>query len=53
MNEIDELQKLVKSLQSWLEQHYNPMCSIVIDVDKVTVISRELSFPTEKESQQC
>lgn len=43
----DELKVLAKSLQEYLTSHFNPMCSVVVDVDRVTVVSRELSIPTD------
>lgn len=49
MNEIQEfedLKKLAKPIQEWLTSHFNPMCSVVVDVDRVTIISRELSTST-------
>lgn len=43
--EIEELKKLAEPLQEWLASNFNPMCSIVIDTDRVTVVSREISTP--------
>ena len=43
----DELKVLAKPLQEYLTSHFNPMCSVVVDVDKVTVVSRELSTTTD------
>ncbi len=43
----DDLMALAKSLQEYLTSHFNPMCSVVVDVDRVTVVSRELSTPTD------
>lgn len=43
----DELKVLAKPLQEYLTSHFNPMCSVVVDVDRVTVVSRELSTPTD------
>ena len=42
----DELKVLAKPLQEYLTSHFNPMCSVVVDVDRVTVVSKELSTPT-------
>lgn len=41
----DELKVLAKPLQEYLTSHFNPMCSVVVDVDRVTVVSKELSTP--------
>ena len=43
----DELKVLAKPLQEYLTSHFNPTCSVVVDVDRVTVVSRELSTPTD------
>ena len=43
----DELKALAKPLQEYLTSHFNPMCSVVVDVDRVTVVSKELSTPTD------
>lgn len=43
----DDLKALVKPLQEYLTSHFNPMCSVVVDVDRVTVVSKELSTPTD------
>lgn len=43
----DELKVLAKPLQEFLTRHFNPMCSVVVDVDRVTVVSKELSTPTD------
>ena len=43
----DELKVLAKPLQEYLTSHFNPMCSVVVDVDRVTVLSKELSTPTD------
>lgn len=43
----DELKVLAKPLQDYLARHFNPMCSVVVDVDRVTVVSKELSTPTD------
>lgn len=43
----DELKALAKPLQEYLISHFNPMCSVVVDVDRVTVVSKELSTPTD------
>ena len=43
----DELKVLAKPLQDYLTRHFNPMCSVVVDVDRVTVVSKELSTPTD------
>ena len=43
----DELKVLAKPLQEYLTSRFNPMCSIVVDVDRVTVVSKELSTPTD------
>lgn len=43
----DELEVLAKPLQEYLTSHFNPMCSVVVDVDRVTVVSKELSTPTD------
>lgn len=43
----DELKVLAKPLQEYLTSHFNPMCSVVVDVDRVTVVSKELSTPTD------
>lgn len=43
----DELKALAKPLQEYLISYFNPMCSVVVDVDRVTVVSKELSTPTD------
>lgn len=43
----DELKVLAKPLQEYLISHFNPMCSVVVDVDRVTVVSGELSTTTD------
>lgn len=43
----DELKVLAKPLREYLTSHFNPMCSVVVDVDSVTVVSKELSTPTD------
>lgn len=43
----DELKVLAKPLQEYLTRNFNPMCSVVVDVDRVTVVSKELSTPTD------
>lgn len=43
----DDLKVLAKPLQEYLTSHFNPMCSVVVDVDRVTVVSKELSTPTD------
>ena len=43
----DELKVLAKPLQEYLISHFNPMCSVVVDVDRVTVVSRELYTTTD------
>lgn len=43
----DELKVLAKPLQEFLTSHFSPMCSVVVDVDRVTVVSKELSTPTD------
>ena len=43
----DELKALAKPLQEYLTSRFNPMCSVVVDVDRVTVVSRELSTTTD------
>lgn len=43
----DDLKALAKPLQEYLTSHFNPMCSVVVDVDRVTVVSKELSTPTD------
>ena len=43
----DELKVLAKPLQEFLTSYFNPMCSVVVDVDRVTVVSKELSTPTD------
>lgn len=43
----DELKVLAKPLQEYLTSRFNPMCSVVVDVDRVTIVSRELSTPTD------
>ena len=43
----DELKVLAKPLQEYLTSNFNPMCSVVVDVDRVTVVSKELSTPTD------
>lgn len=45
--DFEELKKLAKPLQEWLTSHFNPMCSIIVDADRVTVVSREMSTITE------
>lgn len=45
--DLDELKVLAKPLQEFLTSHFNPMCSVVVDVDRVTVVSKELSTPTD------
>ena len=45
--DLDELKVLAKPLQDYLTRHFNPMCSVVVDVDRVTVVSKELSTPTD------
>lgn len=47
---LDELKVFAKPLQEYLTSHFNPMCSVVVDVDRVTVVSKELSTPTDKKS---
>lgn len=42
---LEELKKLAEPLQEWLTSNFNPMCSIVVDSDRVTVISHEASTP--------
>lgn len=44
----DELKVLAKPLQEYLTNHFNPMCSVVVDVDRVTVVSKELFTPTDQ-----
>lgn len=44
----DELKVLAKPLQEYLTSRFNPMCSVVVDVDRVTVVSKELSTPTDQ-----
>lgn len=46
-NDPDDLKALAKPLQEYLTSHFNPMCSVVVDVDRVTVVSRELSTPKD------
>lgn len=43
----DDLKALAKPLQEYLTSHFNPMCSVVVDVDRVTIVSKELSTPTD------
>lgn len=43
----DDLKALAKPLQEYLTSHFNPMCSVIVDVDRVTVVSKELSTPTD------
>lgn len=43
----DDLKALAKPLQEYLTSHFNPMCSVVVAVDRVTVVSKELSTPTD------
>lgn len=43
----DDLKALAEPLQEYLTSHFNPMCSVVVDVDRVTVVSKELSTPTD------
>ena len=43
----DDLKALAKPLQEYLTSNFNPMCSVVVDVDRVTVLSKELSTPTD------
>lgn len=43
----DELKVLAKPLQEYLTSRFNPMCSVVVDVDRVTVVNKELSTPTD------
>ena len=38
---------ILMKLQEYLTSHFNPMCSVVVDVDRVTVVSKELSTPTD------
>lgn len=45
--EFEELKKLAEPLQDWLASNFNPMCSIVIENDRVRVVSNELSIPLE------
>ncbi len=45
--DTDELKVLAKPLQEYLTRRFNPMCSVVVDVDRVTVLSKELSTPTD------
>lgn len=45
--DLDELKVLAKPLQEYLTSRFNPMCSVIVDVDRVTVVSRELSTPTD------
>lgn len=47
--ECKKLKELAKPLQKWITSCFNPMCSIVIDSDRVIVVSRELSMPLEIE----
>ena len=44
----DDLKALAKPLQEYLTGHFDPMCSVVVDVDRVTVVSKELSTPTDQ-----
>lgn len=50
-NKFEELKELAKPLQEWLLTNYNPMCSIVIENDRITVVSKEMATSTEKVSQ--
>ena len=42
MNKIKELEELSKPLIEWLLNNYNPMCKIIIESDKVEVVSGEI-----------
>ena len=44
--EFEELKKLAEPLQEWLASHYNPMCSIIIELDQVVVVSKKMGIPT-------
>lgn len=46
MNE-DEIKELAKPLQEWLASNYNPMCSIIVQTDRVEIQSSEMIVITE------
>lgn len=45
--EFEELKKLAEPLQKWLTSNFNPMCSVVVEMDRVSLVSTDLSIPTE------
>ena len=38
----DEIKELAKPLQEWLASNYNPMCSIIVQTDRVEIQSSEM-----------
>lgn len=46
--DFDELESLAKPLQDWLAKNFNPMCSVIVEMDQVIVVSKEVSTATKK-----
>lgn len=47
MDKIKELEELSKPLVEWLLNNFNPMCKIIIESDKVEVVSGEIMTTIE------
>lgn len=43
--EFNELKKLAKPLQEWLVNNYDPMCTMILETDRIKVVSTEFHIP--------
>ena len=49
MESLEELKKLAEPLRDWLASNYDPMCQIVIETDRITVLVADRSLPLDYE----
>lgn len=47
MDNLEELKKLAEPLRDWLASNYDPMCRIVIETDRITVLVADRSLPLD------
>jgi len=50
MNKINEIEKLCAPILEYLEENYNPHCTIIINSDGIKLVIDEISIPNIKQN---
>lgn len=50
MENLEQIKKLAEPLKEWLANNYNPNCYIVVNLDEVVVVSKELGVPLSSDN---